>query len=677
MRIKISQGLFSCQFLMRSWLVKYAKFLAVAAGCLLSLLRLLALTGGPTSAAGMSVDTSWFIGMITTARQGAMLGRDITFNYGPVAQGLAQLGAGFNTAGSAIDGYGLALLAFRCLGVLSIGLALVLIKPLDWKFSVFILAACTTLNLVLFTEFNRSWLAVLGALVLWRGVSATTAPWRIGWGGGLGLLAVLGQLYTLETGLYFVLAALLALGLFSIVARFQPQLLPGCPPYWHFLGMLGAVLGSFILGNLSVSLYFLASSPDYKNLLDYQWRSLELMRGYNYTMGTPWEFAWTSTLVIAIMLAYCSLFLIRNLARLLLTEIYLLVSLLAFAVVQLKSATVRSGSEHIIQAATPLVFLFLVLGHDWRRQGRLKAGWVVLLMLLLATWPNASFAAFQDLNAVFSGNVSITNKLKQSASQNTPAENFVAAGLIKATGPASALLIFPYQNHLASALNKPLVAPVLQAFIAHSVALQQNYIDELDRQKSGLQVIYGIDYLASSPIDKVQQVTRLPVIFEYLYRNFQALSTEVYPPGYMLLQPRAQPASLDAAPLNFRTSQPALPHSFYTIDAAATCSLVRLTTRLDYPFYSLLGRPASFNLKFWLGDKVSQSAEMLAIGPGQTISVYVQLLEPANFSQIFSTGPVQTREWDRLEITQNDYGLFNIGATSLELKKIECVTFPR
>ena len=73
---------------------------------------------------------------------------------------------------------------------------------------------------------------------------------------------------------------------------------------------------------------------------------------------------WTATLALGCVIIYVVWYVTAHAFQTTPENRSLLLSLLVYALVTLKSTTVRSDTSHIVLAATPLMFLFLLLGSN-------------------------------------------------------------------------------------------------------------------------------------------------------------------------------------------------------------------------------------------------------------------------------------------------------------------------
>jgi hypothetical protein len=521
------------------------------------------------------------------------------------------------------------------------------------------------------------WMILCGVLVS-RAMSASTWRRQVALAAVAGSLCFTAQLLTAELGLLTLAAAVLVLGIYAVLAHFRHRSnYAGLDSAPHYVLLLSVMVGTFVLGNVLISVVFKWTSPNYVQLFDYQYYNLEIIRGHNNTMGTAWRPGTSVSLGLLTLLLYAIGFVLFYWRRLSRQDGYLLVSLLISSLAALKGLTLRSDWSHITLASIPLVFLLLVLGHDWLGTQKIRASWVGSMLLLFAIWPGASFSALAQLPRSLDGKPSLAAQWQAITTYRAPTEQLVPAGLADAVErTAQPLLIFPYQNYIATQLNRALSAPVLLAFVAHTETLQHKYVEMLERTGGVPQVIYGLDGSASWPIDNVQQIARVPVIFEYLYRNFELQSAQSYGDGYYLLQRRSTPVEFQAAELAYHVDQTEPAKLSLRLDQPAACSLVRLGLRLTYPLTALLGRPSPVHAQFLRNGDVQGESNLLALETGRDFTTDVSLIEPAQFYHVFDSDPVQTKTWDTLEIAPVSTGLLGVFPDLLEVNRVECLTFP-
>jgi len=624
------------------------------------------------------LDDSWAISLGASFQEGYISGRDFHFTYGPLAQFLSWLAGLGNSTGSFFDDYGLWRVSWGFSSAIILAISVTLIKQITWKYALFIYLASSLFNTYLVFMAVRPWLSILYSILFYLVLNSGETKKRLIGTGIISFLCFLGQLISDEIGIYAIVSLVSVLIFYIIMSHYfrfaNKSILLPASHYWQLLGIM---IGVYLLSNIFLSFIFLLSSPNYTSFFDYQKFMLETLIGYNYTMGSlSWEISASST-VLLILIVICSLLFVLQLWRKLpVAEGYLFLCLVPAALLNLKSIVVRSDLNHITRGFIPFIFFLLLLGIDWTKKGHLSMVWLTIFVTFFLVFPASNLQSFNQITQWLDGKVSFVSKLETFANQKTLASSIVDIDLIKALNPDSTLLSFPYDNYIPIGLNRKFVAPVLQSYAAFTPALQNAYNEQLDRYKSTLEVIYGLDNLAVGGLEGVQQVSRVPIIFEYLYTNFEAKYPKIYDKGYLILQPRQKPINLVVETLQFKHGQANTTSNEITLSQTANCSMVRITAKINYPFTSFIGRPTHINLTFTNGLVKILEAPMVAIVPGQEFATYFSLMNPAEFYKIFiNNEKIQTQPWNVLNITPLTGAFLDISPSSIQLNKIECVKF--
>ena len=622
-----------------------------------------------------TLDHSWLIGLAAALQQGQISGRDFFYTYGVLAQALAWLGVWLNGGDSALDSFFAILLCFQSAAIILFGVALGLIKQARWKqVSLISLAMALLAALFQYAAF-RMMLVLLCAVSLQYAMSASSTKKRLALAAATGILCLMAQLVTAELGIQTILMVTSVIGAYAVFASIRrilqrdDLLHPAC-----YLLILGVVLIVFVTGNVLVSLLFELSSPTYQWLFDYQRYSLEIMRGYNNTMGIPWKPSPRALGWAFLLLLYVTAFVFANLRKLKKADGYLLFSLLVSSWVALKGMILRSDWGHTTLALIPTVFLLLLMGLDWLETNRWRISWVVAVVLLFAIWPGASFSALVYGTQMLTGELSLSTRLRQILSYRATLSEYMPAGLVEALPDSSRpMLSFPYQNYISIGLRRKPIAPILQTHIAHTESLQQKYVEALAQQKGAFDVVYGLDFLASWPVDNVQNVSRVPIIFEYLYRNYELQSPQGFGEGFFLLRPRRQPLDFRAVRLPYALTRTNQSNIRVKLDEPASCSLVRLELRIIYPIIGVLGRPDALHLQFLSRDTDILQTDAIAIETDRLFSTYVSLIDAPEFYKVFGAMPGQSKRWDALQISPRLSGLLGVPPDRVDIGQIECI----
>ena len=642
--------------------------------CCLAVVRVPA-SAGNQGAVGL--DTSWVIALAATLQQGEISGRDFNFTHGVLSQALAGLGLVLNTSGSAFDAYPAIILTYWVTNIILMVFLWYGIRQIDWKHTLFMGTTVAVLIIPFDPLAFRYLLLLICALLLYYCMSAGTNRSRTAWAALVGGMCFAAQLITLELGIYAVTASCIVLGAYALFAYF-PSLIKR-KDLWlsrSYLYALGVVLCTFALGNILISVVFKLTSADYGSLFDYQRYALQILHGHVNTMGTAWSLSWVSTGILGAVIAYVIGYIGFHLRRFRTADGYLLFSMMVFALVPMRSAMLRSDVGHIVEATNPVVLLFLIVGKDWlNNTGSVRFVWAVCLVALVAIWPYPDLSPLAQVRLVAEGKISISEHLKHIVTLQTPPGEVVPVGIDQAlSDPTRPMSNFPYEDYIAIALRRRMVAPTVQAYIANTEALQQKYVETLERQADNLDLTYGLDDVVSAAIDDVQQVTRVPIIFEYLYRNYELKSRQAYGGGFYLLQRRSQPVDLKGEVLAFSSNNDDS-NLMLGLNKAANCSMVRLGITIAYPLMSLFGRPNALHASFLMDGQELHRSDVVAIETGQEFTTYISLMDPDKFYQVFDPNGAQSRQWDALHLWPRSTGLFGVSPDMVEIKHVDCINF--
>ena len=185
--------------------------------------------------------------------------------------------------------------------------------------------------------------------------------------------------------------------------------------------------------------------------------------------------------------------------------------------------------------------------------------------------------------------------------------------------------------------------------------------------------MYGLDGPATWPVDGVQAITRVPLIFEYLYTHFRLRSAHKYGSGWYLLSPRRVPRTRGVIPVPLRAVAHGTTLATAVLRQPTSCGLVRLTLEARYPLTRLLGRTDGLVLAFWKGRRFVEASNAVPLETGGSFTTYVSLLPPEAFYHVYDdwlpTGP----RWDRLTLGAADSGLFGVAPVDLGVRQVACM----
>jgi hypothetical protein len=219
-------------------------------------------------------------------------------------------------------------------------------------------------------------------------------------------------------------------------------------------------------------------------------------------------------------------------------------------------------------------------------------------------------------------------------------EEVLPAGLAEAFPagqPARPLLAFPYENYIPAVLHRKLLAPVFSSYNASTIALQQLYIARLESEGSDVDIVYGADHIASPMLENIQAITRVPLIFEHLYRNFGLSTSTAFGTGFYLLRRKEKPRDLMTRAVTGDTRGIDAGRLEIRLHELASCSLVRLELSIRYSAMTYLGRPTAVDLIFHRRGKPFLKTGLVAIEPNVPFATYVSLIPHDRFFELFGT----------------------------------------
>ncbi|MFQ3683983.1 hypothetical protein [Roseiflexus sp.] len=640
-------------------------------------------------AAFFFLDMGWFLGLQEQLQQGRLLGRDLYFTYGPLAQIIASFGSLLRSDPSPVVGYATTMFVIELASQLVFASALMILREVRPLALVFVCTAYILLGSRGFPSL-RAQMLVFSSVVL---AVSLTAPQRVRrfYAVIIGMLWFVGQCLTTDTAIYALATASLFLGMMMMIAL---------RPRWFalnsvallrprdYLEMLIIVLFSFMLCNLILEIYFQATQP-YYGLFDNIRYNLAIVSGYARTMTVPWsaDSLESATLFMLMFFNAVSVFLITRISssiRFIHSSIVLLIA----GVVFFRGAITRSDEGHIFDASDILLFLFLVLVISfsvetslWRDgsrqvQRRLRLFGLILLVLL-ASWWRVNTYVFRNLIDIMTGQVSLREKVEQIWSTRADIEALAPSSLREALDDNKQVVNFPYANYIGMALGKPTLAPILQSYAALNEQLQRLYVDRLRAAQSQVEVIYAIEGVSNgAAIDNVQYASRLPVIVEYLIEHFHLKYDRVFSDGLYVLAPREAPIELLRRDVAFELVRSS---DVITITAdSQMCAFLEMDLMIDYPVISLAGRPRALIATFIDNGKTVLTTRLVAIEEGRPFATLVYLGQPHGFSRVFADEYHQDMVgvFDTVVIGLEPASLFSVSPSRVAVGGLRCVNLP-
>jgi hypothetical protein len=608
------------------------------------------------------LDASWLMALSASLQRGFISGRDFHFTYGPAAQVFLWTGTLFTASKSAFDSYRMSCLVFVLLSALSIAVALLVYDRISWQQTAIVYICLLVLNIFREISSIRVGLLVLCAAFTYRVIAAQRRPLLHGI--ALGAFCFFCQLVTPDIGIYSAAVVTGSLLTSYILERRTTSLMT-----------IAASLATIAGLNIGTDVAFKVTSSNYARLFDYQWYGLEMIRGYNNALGLNWDVDVTRTVLLIAVTVYTVVLaslVIRKGDR---SDGYLVGTLVFASLLALKGTLIRSEIGHVSYAAAPIAFTFLLLGkRDWNsRIG--QSLWCGLTVGLLWLFPFAGTTTPLELWRVLKGEYALGHMLHNMASVTVPPEAVLQPPLLSPEllrgGP---LLAFPYENYIPIVLNRPLLAPVLQSYAALTPALEQFYIDAIDRQRpKGVQVVYGIDGVGVWAVDGVPSVTRVPLIFEYLYRHFDMKSATENRTRHMILDERKHERQLIFRDLPYGTDRWSNSSGIARLTEPTSCGLLRIDMTVMTSWKKYFFRPSGIQLTFRRGGSPVFGLPVRPSELGHPFAIYVSLLNPAEFHRLFQEGLIPSPSWDSLTYTRLPADKLSAPPTKVELHRVRCV----
>jgi hypothetical protein len=440
---------------------------------------------------------------------------------------------------------------------------------------------------------------------------------------------------------------------------------------------VGIFVSTLAAANVALVIFFRLTSANYGLLFDYQGYALEILRGFNGSMGLPWEFPWTKTIVLVILALYVlvvvSIEIFRKSEPL---EACLLASFLLASFISLRGAFARSDAAHIIQAFTPMIFLFVLLvTREWEAHW-IQAVWGMFALGILFVSPFSGLNAAADLFKAIRGQVSLASVTDELLAARKPTESDASAPVAGGSQYLQSipLVTFRYDNYLALGLPNVLLTPILESDAASTEALQQHYVATLEKQRRrGMEFVYGLDMRSARGNDGVQEITRSPIIFEYLYRSFALASGEERTDGYYLLRLRPAPRIAHEEELLFVTRRQTTAFGVLELRSPSTCGLLRLDLRVKYDDSLYRFKRAGIDLSFSSSDQVLWQGAVKPVENDPVYSTYVSLLHPSMFYKVFGDAAVPGTKWNRLEYRASPTDMLGSRPVMIEVAHVYCV----
>jgi len=637
-------------------------------GCLLLTLNILSNEMQPSISHRVPLEVSWVSALAATLHYDLVSGRDYYYTYGVLSQIVAYFGFIASGKRNIVLSYLEIVNSFRILNIVLFG-AILLLSSKSIVYTILILIYTYFINILtanapLAITFSfRGLILLLQAFIASQVLTSSNLLFRRLGSLLFGVSSLVSQLFTAELGLYsaflFVLSSI-TLIIFNLKLKCIKCII-------QIIESNLIMLISYFVFNIFLSIIFLITSRYSVSWFDYQLYTLELMRGYASTMGVAWaaDLRTTATLLFVVILVSTLVFFIsRNIEF---KQRNLLLCLFFAAFIYTRQATLRSDIGHVLAGFIPMIVVLLLL-INWLSKSYLKIIWFTSLILLAVNWPlsklyihgnlatASSFSSESSIEEILSSKVNIVHQMKQYLSEKY-------------------ILNFPSENYIGIMLNKEIVAPVLLAHNAHTLSLQKRYVEMLKMRQKELNITYSLDNISTGAIDRVQHVSRIPFIFDYLWQNYKLKTTQSFDGGVYVLQPRDVPSRpLPDTPLRFGIQEENRQLVVYLQQRTAQCPLVKIEMRITYPPYAFLGRPNGIWARFFDDAQLVHESGLVAIETNQVFYTYISLLDDKEFYRLFSNDSFLSKQWNKIALSYRDTGFMGVNPSDLQIAGLYCVS---
>ncbi|HRE48960.1 MAG TPA: hypothetical protein PLD47_14630 [Aggregatilineales bacterium] len=644
-----------------------------------------------TSPASIRHDNSWQLAMSALWDQGELLGREVTFTYGVLGQALFALGTHLNVTGLPHNGFPLAHAVLIAASLVHLALALLLWRRLSALWSVVVIFGMVVICGIDYSHL-RPTLLILYAVLLARALESPIPRGRLRWAALAGLCAVYGQLISTDTVIYMLgggfLLSLIGLVLRLLWLRGSTTIQTNLPSNGEFARLSLIILGIVIIGNIAISLFFTLSSSAYPSFFHYQSQTLAIAASYAIAQVFPWSYPPLATLVLGGAVAaslFFTLFILQS-GHLPARERLSYLPLVVVGLVSLRSAVTRSDLWHIALAILPLVGSFLIIGDcliaqgymaENRTQGvrtrRVRIGlWMVIFIGLIGSSPLPKGDLLRGLWTAISNPFQVRDTFEAYRTQAIPPETILPQGIIDYVG-TGLFFAFPQDSYLPilrEAAGARVFLPIGDLYNAHTITLQTPYSQWLTERD-----ITPI-YAPGKGIDDVQEVTRLPRVWDALYQQFM-IAASLNDGHYLLKRRTAPPTDEQRIPLPFQSSTRDR-KLIVRLNAPATCSLIALTMQVDYPLTRFVGRPNPFQVSILANGFLLETTNLVALEVGASFQTYIRLMDtPETMIRLLGTEAVPAVTWDELVIRELPTGLLGVSPSALLVSGVTCLTYER
>lgn len=599
-------------------------------------------------------------------QHGAWSGRDFHSPFGPGAQWLAWFATRATFSDSPLDAQGLTALLFGSLAAVIMGLALFVVDRINWKQVLTFYAFSFALNFFDGTAQLNTSLLLLCAALAYRIVAAESGVQQVLWAAATGVAAFLSQLVMFELGLFACATVFSSIVVGAILHR-SAMVLVGAQT---FLAVIAAL-------NLALVALFKLTSPVHTLMFDYHSYGLEILRGQHLTAGTPWGLPVVTSAVLVAGALYLVFIGVAAAREAVPRDAALCACFTIAALVWLKGATVQSDATNLVVAFTPVVVAISLLATRVGESLKSQLAWAIVAAGLVVVWPALGPRSVTDLYRVVKGEVSVPTSLQTLRSVRQPLPDSVRRGLQPADLVDRSnipLMAFPSGTPVVVGLKRPLFSPLLEGERTTTQFLEQHVVQALHRQRqSPLEILLNDEAAQGLSPQGVQGLTYRPVLFDYMYRNFELTPNSGTPEGLHLLRAGFETRNVVTEPLRFAVLQRSIDSGVLQLSMPSTCGLIRVEAILSHDRNAQIFRPAGLQLRLKSGSQQIWQGALPSLDPGNVVASLITPLPKGTLHRVFGQEPVAAPTWDVLEYESQPTDFLGSPASSVEILNLHCL----
>jgi hypothetical protein len=347
----------------------------------------------------------------------------------------------------------------------------------------------------------------------------------------------------------------------------------------------------------------------------------------------------------------------------------LFASLAFAAAIWLNTATVHSDTPHITAAFTPMVVVLTLLATRAWKSNRDGLIWSLTAAAVVFIWPSLNLNAPTDLLQVVRGKFAVGPAIRNLFVPDNSVEAGLVPGLLTsdvADRGGASTLASPQNSDIARAPR--FFTPMLESYSASTSPLERYYISALEkRHGEGLEIELG----------EIQGITRMPGIFEYLYRNFGIVGNDDRVDAYYVLHERHEPRDAAIEQLNFSTTQELADQGKLKLTASTNCGLVRMQMRIEYAKDPLMFRPSGIELSLSDNDQAVWNGTVMPVPLDRAFVALISPLPATSVQKLFGQGPIHSRRWNTVDYHSSAADLLGSKVRQMRVDRIQCVDHSR